>query len=668
MRFLTMLFILCIAFPAALKSQQTEPILERRLSISVQNLPIGQILKLMEKEGAFTIGYSQSSINVSRSVNLSVNDMPVREILSKIFPSGTIAYRVLGNRLLLYANKTSQISPEFSQTVRGTVIDTESNQPMPGVNVILWGSDPLIGASTDSYGRFKIERVPVGRHNFVASFMGYRPKTLPGITVDAGKEVVLNIGLEESVTELGTVVVTDEIDKSRPLNEMVMVSGKSFSVEETSRYAGSFHDPARMATTYAGVVASADDVENSIIIRGNSPKGLLWRLEGMEIPNPNHFGTDGASSGAISMLNSNVLANSDFLTGAFPAEYGNAFSGVFDLKLRNGNNEKREYAFQAGFLGIDASFEGPFKRKQEVQLPSASYLINYRYSTISLFESMGLQIARPNQVVPNFQDLAFKFHLPTAKLGVFSFYGLGGKSRTVDNFLRIVNDRPYELQEVDQYKMGLTGISNILNLSNNAYLETSASFSGTKYFYTYDGVFNDQRYREQYEDYVNTSFRLASIYSTKINSRHSNKAGFIYTNLGYKLESEGHLNDGSLKYQVNEQGDFGMIQAFASHRVNVTDRLTITGGMHFLMLGLNKDSSLEPRIGLNWQFKPNQWFSLAYGKHSRREETSLYFTELAKEDQSTYQPNKELGLAKAHHFVVGYDRNFNGNMHLKQKN
>jgi hypothetical protein len=139
-----------------------------------------------------------------------------------------------------------------------------------------------------------------------------------------------------------------------------------------------------MASNFAGV-SGANDARNDIIIRGNSPSGLLWQLEGLNIPNPNHFGSLSSTGGPVSMLNNNVLDKSDFMTSAFPAQYGNALSGVFDLSLRNGNNEKYEFLGQVGFNGFELGAEGPFSKNSK-----SSFLINYRYSTLALFQQIGI--------------------------------------------------------------------------------------------------------------------------------------------------------------------------------------------------------------------------------------------------------------------------------------
>lgn len=642
-------------------SQTRESKLNLRVSFEMEHEPLANALKQIEDLGGFNFAYSNQDIDLNRMVTLSVNEETILAILRQIFPGNDLNFSERGNKILIVKVKP----PTIFQTVRGTVVEAETKQPIPGANVIILNSDPLLGASTDLYGRFKIEKVPVGRHSIRGTFSGYRPFFIENLSVDAGKETVLEISMTESVTELETIVVTAELDKARPINDMAVVSAKSFTVEETSKYAGSFNDPARMATTYAGVVSSNDDTDNGIIIRGNSPRGLLWRLEGVEIPNPNHFASDGASSGAISMLNSNVLTNSDFLTGAFPAEYGNAFSGVFDLKLRNGNNEKREYAIQAGLLGIDASFEGPIKRSNGKNIPNASYLVNYRYSTISLLENLGLNIAEEGVSVPAYQDLSFKLNIPTLAAGTFSLYGLGGSSDTNEQFDELNNSQVFQLQESEKYRLGLLGLNHVINVGEKSFLETSASYSVSQYDFFLEGVNNAQVFEEDVEDYRNETTKLATTYQTKFSAKHSTKVGLVYTDFSYDLNSLGFEEDGVQRYQSSESGNFGMWQSFISHKFNLSNELTLTGGFHYIRLNLAGQDNLEPRFGLRWQFNEDQALSFGFGLHSRKEETSLYFTELFRADLTAYQPNRDLGLAKAKHFVVGYDRDFAGDFHLK---
>jgi len=310
--------------------------------------------------------------------------------------------------LFLSLNVTGQ---EITQVIRGKIVDNESRSPISFASISISTLHPPMGTISDENGLFRLENVPVGRHNILVSFVGFETKAIPEIMVSSGKEIVLKVGLKEKITQMEEVVVKAYANKDKPINSMATVSARTFSVEEAQRYAGGFDDPARLASSFAGVATGYLD-DNSIIVRGNAPKGLLWRLEGIEISNPNHFaGMSTFGGGGVSALSALMLANSDFFTGAFPAEYGNAMSGVFDLKLRNGNNEKHEHAVQLGALGLDISSEGPFSKRGR-----ASYLFNYRYSTFGLIKP----ILPPETNVPIYQDLSFKINLPTEKAGIFS--------------------------------------------------------------------------------------------------------------------------------------------------------------------------------------------------------------------------------------------------------
>lgn len=298
----------------------------------------------------------------------------------------------------------------FSQTtqnIRGTVADIDSKAPLIGANVLVVGSDPMLGASTDVNGNFSIKNVPIGRHTLQISYIGYNCKTLSNIELSSGKELILNITLQQTV-EMKEVTVTAEKEKEKFINKMATVSARTLSVEESMRYAGTLNDVARMAQNFAGV-QGANDSRNDIIIRGNSPTGVLYRMEDIDIPNPNHFALNGTTGGPISIINNNALDNSDFMTGAFPAEYGNALAGVFDLKLRNGNNQNHEFLGQIGFNGAEFMAEGPINKEK-----FSSYLVSYRYSTLKVFQLMGVNFGT-GTTVPDYQDAVFKINLPNKK-------------------------------------------------------------------------------------------------------------------------------------------------------------------------------------------------------------------------------------------------------------
>ena len=309
--------------------------------------------------------------------------------------------------LFLLAFSSNLLSQSLTQTIKGSVVDKQSQSALPGVAVQVEGITPVIGVITDADGQFRLQKVPLGRLQIRFQYLGYREKTV-SVILNAGKEAILNIELEESVIQAEEVVITGEQDKTKTNNKMSTVSARVFSAEEAARYAGSRNDPARMAANFAGV-SGTNDSRNDIIIRGNSPTGILWRLNGLDIPNPNHFGNAGSTGGPISILNNNTLENSDFMTGAFAADYGNATSGVFDLKMRQGNRDKREFLAQVGFNGFELGAEGPFRKGK-----NASFLINYRYSTLSVFNALNIDFGT-GAAIPQYQDLTFKTDFITKK-------------------------------------------------------------------------------------------------------------------------------------------------------------------------------------------------------------------------------------------------------------
>src|SRR5688572_22375186 len=179
--------------------------------------------------------------------------------------------------LLLALQSSFAFSQQISQTVRGHIVDQDSQAPLVGATVVVVGSNPLIGSVADTDGNFRLTNVPIGRITLKVTFIGYEDRIIPNLLIGSAKEEVLNITLAESVNTLEEITINAEKAKGEVLNEMAVVSAHTFSVEETQRFAGSFDDPARMVSAFAGVAGNVEG-NNDIIVRGNSPKGILWRL------------------------------------------------------------------------------------------------------------------------------------------------------------------------------------------------------------------------------------------------------------------------------------------------------------------------------------------------------------------------------------------------------
>ena len=572
-----------------------------------------------------------------------------------------IRISILGIFLLhtMCYNTTAQ---ELTQVIRGQVIDIESQSPLPFATVTVNTSDSLLGAIADGNGYFRFNRIPIGRYDIKVSFMGYETQVIPEQMVSTGKEIVLTIKMREQIAELEEVVIKAFTQKDKPLNSMATASARTFSVEEARRYAGGFDDPARLASSFAGITTE-NLRDNTIVIRGNSPKGLHWRLEGVEIPNPSHFANLGTfGGGGVSALSTMVVDNSDFFTGAFPAEYGNALSGVFDIKLRSGNNEKHEHAVQLGTLGLDLSSEGPIRKGSR-----ASYLFNYRYSTFGLIKSI-----LPKDIkdfVPVYQDLSFKINLPTGKYGIFSIWGLAAQNK--QNYDAEQDSSQWE--SVDDRMdgkitqgMGGLGINHRYIFPKNAYLNTSLALSGhyTKYMggiLGYDMV----RYENEFMDTRNHKYIFTSVLNKKFNVKHANRTGFIFENIHFNtLSKYASVYDQGLITVVDEKGASNFVQVFSQSKISFSNRFTINAGLHGQYFDLNKEGVIEPRLGMTYKPGKAQSLSIAYGMHSRLEPLILYFARVD-DGGSITQPNLDLKLTKSHHLVLSYDISLNPDLRLK---
>lgn len=560
--------------------------------------------------------------------------------------------------VLIAGSPMSTIAQSVTQTVRGTIVDQDSNTPLIGATVVVVGSVPMIGSVTDVDGTFRLEKVPIGRITLKVTSIGYEDRTIPNLLVGSAKEEVLNLTLTESLQQLEEIVITGDQPKGEVLNEMAMISGHTFSVEETQRYAGSFDDPARMVVAFAGVNGNAEG-NNDIIVRGNSPKGILWRLEGIAIPNPNHFAGEGSTGGPINALSSKMLSNSDFFTGAFAPEYGDVTSGVFDMKLKNGNNEQREYTAAISTLGIDVTAEGPFKTGSR-----ASYLANYRYSALDLLDKAGVVDFGG---VPRYQDLSFKIQLPVNNKHHFSLFGLGGMSG-IDTEDTDEEDEDIIVGKFNgRNKLGVMGLTHTFQMNENMFLRSSLAGTGTENSYQYAIPDADNNfYPIEKGEITKSSLIAATTFNFKLNAKHKIETGVIFTRQHFNIDANDYnFETDEMENSVRENGNAETYQAFASWKVRLNEEVTLINGLHYLHFALNNNFSVEPRMAVRWDFSETQSFNAGFGIHSRLEPISLYLTKQYNNDGTYTQGNKDLEITKASHFVVGYSNRLTQNTNLK---
>ncbi len=552
------------------------------------------------------------------------------------------------------------------QTIRGTIIDQQTLQPLVGASIMLLDSDPVRGAISDEQGEFRIENVPVGRQAISISYYGYRYEIRNNLVLNSAQELVLTIQMEEQVETIQTLVIEAEIDKSASINELTSVSARTFSVEEALRYAGSRNDPARMAQNFAGV-SGVNDERNDLIIRGNSPTGVLWRLEGLDVPNPNHFGAFGTTGGPVSMLNNNNLSDADFLTSAFPAEYGNAVAGVFDMGLRNGNNEQYEFMLQSGFNGLEAGVEGPFSKNSR-----ASFIANYRYSLLDVMDAIGVDFGA-NFAVPAYQDLTFKVNVPTEKAGRFVLFGIGGNSSIEFLDSRLEDEELFATGQAEDLRnsaaSGVVGLSHTYLFNETTYGKLTLGTTLQQEKTLIDSIGAEDFSPVRWFAESNRQIKHSAHYqlNKKFNARNHLRVGGIYDYYQVSLLDSVLTNPPSTYRIIRDfNGQTSLVRGYAQWQHRFSDAITLNTGLHTQYFPLNGSYAFEPRLGLQFRLASNQRISIGAGMHSQLQPLQVYFVE-TRVSNEIQQTNHELDFTRSYQAVLGYDVNLTPNMRLKSE-
>ena len=580
--------------------------------------------------------------------------------------------------MLLLPSVMKAQTEQINQTIRGQVCDVASGEPMIGVTITVENdrssesrqarldgrvvtiegeaNGTTMATVSDVDGNFVINNVPVGRHSVRATYIGYEPVLLKEQLVSSGKELVLTLKMRESISELGEVVIKPRVNKQQPLNEMAQVGARMFSVEEATRYAGGMADPARTASMFAGVATGG--ATNGISIHGNSPQMLQWRVEGVEVPNPNHFAEiTEAGGGVFTSLNGTVLANSDFLTGAMPAEFGNALSGAFDMKMRVGNNTKYEHAIQVGTLGVDFASEGPLGKNTK-----ASYLVNYRYSFLEIAKKLHA-INMENETL-DYQDLSFKLNMPTKKAGTFAVWFTG----LIDNYENKVPDVSewetlWDMNDSwSRQRNCAVGLNHSYRFKSGGSLHSSVAFTGAYRklgVNDYDAKMNMMPEMDGRNSQWNVI--ISAQHQHKFSSRYTMQNGFEHQHLDFHTWMDYiHETCGPLYRVYDSEGNTGLTRLYTNHKVALSSRLSTVAGVNVMWFNLNNQWLVEPRISLQYKTSPSSTLSLAYAMNSRKETTDTYFVLM----DGKY-PNEDLGLTRSHHISASFAQRLGENAMLK---
>ncbi|MEK6781506.1 MAG: carboxypeptidase regulatory-like domain-containing protein [Bacteroidota bacterium] len=541
------------------------------------------------------------------------------------------------------------VAQELGQTISGNIKDQISQKPLVSASVSIFKSDQLVGGSVvDSLGNFSIQNVAPGRYKLLVSFTGFASFE-DELLVISGKESIVTVDLLESSTVLKEVEVK--------ANRTEGIAGvTSISMEKSMRVPANFFDPIRMATSYPGVVAASDQ-SNSIVVKGYSPNGLLWRLQGLDIVSPNHLGNAGtfsdkpaANGGGVNVLSAQLLDRTDFYSGALPANYGNALSGVMDLKLRTGNKNKMQYTAQASLIGLDIAAEGPIDKNKRT-----SFVANYRYSTVGLLSQMGVDFG--DEAI-NFQDFSFHLDHQQKNDGNLSVFGFGGLSSTIFN---AKPDSVWE-EEKDRYdidyegKVYGIGFVNQFKSRDRLNLSLGGSLSGQTQernaqseVVPYPYIYTDQYANNK----VLFSSFLKSLY--KLGQKGNLEMGIMVNYLDNKLVSTTvtPLYFETFYPSINGKVSGIMWQPYSTWSQRFGTSWKLNAGIRYVNFSYNKASSFEPRVSLAHYF-PKGEITLSYGLTGQWQQIQTYLQ----------FGNQNLELTKAHQFSTEFKYTFTRDLKL----
>ena len=545
----------------------------------------------------------------------------------------------------------------YAQTVRGTVKDVITGEPLPGAVVVVAGMENR-GAVTDADGEFVIADIPIGRYSFTASCLGYESQQIVEILVSGTKEAVLSFHLRELAEELQAAHVRPVLNKARPINPTALAGASMISVEEATRFAGAFDDISRVVRRYVGTTGSTDN--NGISTHGNPASATQYRLEGVEIPSPIHFdGTGGHGTGMISALHTECLANSDYYTSAPPAEMGNTLGGVMDLQLRAGNPATWEHSAKISTLGLDLTSEGPLSKNQ-----GSSYLATYRYGLSKLANDLGIGILDGDQ--GDYHDLAFKLSFSLNNASSLHVWGLG----TWDKVYMVWDgyDEPWQtLYDQNDFQCDIHTLTG--GLTYDALLRRGwrlradlaaahRQFGGGDCFaiYATDGSLLSEENRKTAVfapatpfvrlDYT-TLWLTGSVSASKRFSPHYLlKLGSSIRHIDYEqtLSRAASVYTGVLSPLTCADESMQQVDAYVTNNLRF-GAWTFNAGLHLSGWTLSEDWSLQPRLSAQWVPSSGHTLSLGYGMTTRMESYDTYFASAE---------NRTLRPMRSQQAVLGY--------------
>ncbi len=541
-------------------------------------------------------------------------DFLVAVIIGWLFPLHLFAQRLTGE-------------------IHGKVVDGATQQPLPGVNVR--AAETAYGAATNERGIYRVVNMPVGTYRLRFSMVGYQEVIKTDVVVKSNKATIgVDVEMQESlITIQGAIVTVDPFLKSAE----TPVSAHSLDYEEIRRAPGSAEDISR-AIRVLPSVALASDRRNDLIVRGGSPSENLVLVDGIETPNINHYGSQGASGGPIGMLNVDFVREANFLTGGFPARYGDKLSSVLDIKLREGNREQVEGDFNLSMAGYGGMFEGPLPQGR------GSWMISARKSYLELLEG---QLGYDG--VPKYGDVQGKIVYELNTSNKLTFLGLGGQDNFETNASAEANDGFTANNSInnDQYQYVL-GLSWQSLWSKNGYSTISLSRS----VYDQDAVITRWDGRPRSRSRWQEAQWIARIDAHhKLGSASHLSAGLQAKSIcfpqqlfldEYRNENGDLIGSLSIDQEIKTSSTGGYLQ-FTD---NLNHRLSASSGVRWDYFDFTGANNFSPRISLSYHFTDRLTLNGSWG----------IFYQTPPLSWLTADPrNADLKNFRADHYVVGVD-------------
>ena len=501
--------------------------------------------------------------------------------------------------LLFFNTMLLLLQAQPMHQIKGTVIDKNSRQPLEFINVMIIGLNK--GSVTNVEGRFTIEQVPPGIYRLQASAIGYKNVTTSEYILST-KNLNIPIEMEENLTELEGVTIT-----ASPFRRDVEspVSLRIIGIQEIEKSPGANRDISRIVQSYPGVAFSPIGYRNDLIVRGGAPSENRFYLDGVEIPNINHFSTQGASGGPVGILNADLIREVNFYTGAFPADKGNALSSVLDFKLRDGDMERNSLKATLGASEVSLASNGHIGKK-------TSYLGSVRQSYLQfLFDMLDLPF------LPTFTDAQFKLKTRFNEQNELTVLGLGGIDNMRLNTKADSEDNEYILSYLPKIKQETFTVGAVYRHYAGAHVQSAV----VSHSYLNNRNTKYRRNDESHPD--NLMLRLRSTeQETKLRLENSTTFRNWKINLGVNLDYSQYTNTTFQRVYTNQPQTFdyhtylGILRWGLFGTINYTsidDRFTASLGLRadasdYSSTMKNLSDQLSPRLSLSYQLA-DHWFA-----------------------------------------------------------